>query len=73
MLCSCKTLTIIRVALTNPSVASEFLANMAIVLIFRLVYVAVNLMVTNCSETQYDRAVRATYIRNLQSLHCSKS
>ena len=41
LLCSCKPITIIRVALTNPSVPFEFLTNMEIVLIFRLVYDAV--------------------------------
>lgn len=37
-----------------------------------LVCVQVNLVMTDCSQTQLDRAASPTYRRNLQSLHYGK-
>ena len=33
----------------------------------------INMIVTNCSETQRDRAIRLTYLPNLRSITRSKS
>jgi hypothetical protein len=46
---------------------------MTILLIFRYIVRGGQPDGSNCSETQYDRGVRPTYLRNLYSLHYSKS